>query len=212
MPTFILVLILCTVSSCLLVYGINTATLWKEYTEIREPSIRDLEDTGNIRLIEQYLKEEIQTYQNYRTLEAKIKKYKDDGISGLFILSAPVVYWYTIAETIKSCFVDFSGFWAYVISIVITFVIVALPLKIISKVFPPPMFDMTRRDLLEEFEASGAPSAFPVSDGIAFENFIRSRHHWFLFSIRNIEQTRYILRIIGCVLMLIALIISASRL
>lgn len=210
MPTFFLVLILCTVSSCLLVYGINTATLWKEYTEIREPSIRDLKDTGNINLIDQYLKEEIQTCQNYRALEAKIKKYQDDGISGLFILSAPVVYWYTIAETIKSCFVDFSGFWAYVISIAITFVIVALPLKIISKVFPPPMFDMTRRDLLEEFEASGAPSAFPVSDGIAFENFIRSRHHWFLFKIRDIEEKRMVLKYIGLVLMAIAIYIAAT--
>lgn len=210
MSTFILVLILCTVSSCLLVYGINTATLWKEYTEIREPSIRDLEDTGNIRLIEQYLKEEIQTYQNYRTLEAKIKKYKDDGISVLFIFSAPIAYCYTIAETIKNCFFDVSGFWAYVISIVITFVIVALPLKIISKVFPPPMFDMTRRDLLEEFEASGAPSAFPVSDGIAFENFIRSRHHWFLFKIRDIEEKRMVLKYIGLALIVLAIYIAVT--
>ena len=211
MSTFILVLILCTVSSCLLVYGLSNARLWKEWIEIREPSIRDLEDTRDLSMVEQYVKEEIQTYHNYSKLKAEIEKFQDSSVSVLFIFSAPLTYCYTIAETIKNCFFDVSGFWAYVISIAITFVIVALPLKIVNKVFPSPIFDMTKQELFEDFEASGVSSNYPISESVAFNNFIRSRHHWFLYKIRNIEETRRVLKYIGLVLMAIAIYIAATN-
>lgn len=208
MSNFILVLIFCTASSCLIAYGINTAQLWKEWTEIREPSVRDLEDTSDRNMVDEYIKNEIMVYHNYRSLEAKIQKFQDDGVSGLFIFMAPITYCYTIAETIKHCFFDFSGFWAYVISIAITLVITVLPLNIVSKLFPSPTFDMTRQDLFKDYEANGTSSDYPISESAAFNNFIRSRHHWFLFKIRNIEETRMVLKYIGLVLMAIAFFIA----
>lgn len=208
MSTFIFVILLCTASSCLLVYGINTARLWKEYTEIREPSIRDLEDTCDRSIVERYEQEEIKRYHNYSKLKAEIEKFQDSSVSVLFIFTAPITYCYTIAETIKNCFFDVSGFWAYVISIAITLVIVALPLNIISKVIPSPIFDMTKQELFEDFKASGASSSYPISESVAFNNFIRSRHHWFLYKIRNIEETRRVLKYIGLILMAIAIYIA----
>ena len=210
MSTFILVLILCTASSCLLAYGLSTARLWKEWTEIREPSIRDLEDISKRSVVERYEQEEIQAYHNYSRLKAEIEKFQDSSVSVLFIFSAPLTYCYTIAETIKNCFVDVSGFWAYVMSIVITLVIVVLSLNIISKVFPSPVFDMTKQELFEDFKASGASSSYPISESVAFNNFIRSRHHWFLYKIRNIEETRRVLKYIGLVLMAIAIYVALT--
>lgn len=212
MSTFIIVLIICAVSACLLVYGISNARLWKELITIYEPQISDLNECSSQYVIEQYVKEEILTYQNYRRLEAEIEKFQDGSVAALFVLPSPLIYCYTIAEAIKRSFTDFSSFWAYVVSIVITFIIIAIPLIVIPKVFPSPKFDKTRKELFENYASSGATPNYPISEEKDFNNFIRSRHHWFLFSIRNIEQTRYILRIIGCVLMLIALIISVSRL
>jgi hypothetical protein len=207
MHIFILALIICATSSFLIVYGINHADLWKGVEiEIREPSVRDLEDISDIYVIDKYVKEEINTYHDYRRLANEINKLQDDGTDALLLFGSPLCFVFIITKTMIRSFPDFPLFWTIVISIAISIAITVLPHFIINKMFPAPKFNITEQDLIKDYKSSNCPPVYPISERADINNFIISRHHWFLFSIHNGEQTRRTLKIIGGILMAIAFI------
>ena len=208
MHTFIFVLILCATSSFLITYGINHAELWKgTKIDIREPSVQDLKDISNPYVIDQYVKHEIITYHNYRTLVNEVEKIQDDGTDGLLLLGSPLCFAAIIAEAMFRSFPDFSKFWSVVISIVISLVITVTLYFIIDRVFPSPKFSETKQELIKDYESIGASPAYPISEGADINNFILSRHNWFLFSIYKSEKTKRTLKIIGCIIMAIVFIL-----
>ena len=207
MITFVFVLILCAVSYFLIVYGTNHAKLWNGKIDIREPSVRDLEDISSSYVIDQYVKHEIITYYNYRTLVNKVEKWQDNSVSGLLLLGSPLCFVGIIAASMFHSFPDFSKFWAVVISIAISLAITVLCLFVSGKFFPSPQFGSTEQDLIKEYKSIDASAEYPISERAAINNFICSRHHWFVFSIHNSEQTRHTLKIIGCILMLFTFIL-----
>lgn len=209
MLTFVFVLILCAASYFLIVYGTNHANLWNgRKIDIREPSVRDLEDTSSSYVIDEYVKHEINTYHNYRSLVNRVEKWQDDSVSALLVLGSPLCFMYIIAATMFHSFPDFSKFWTIVISIVLSLAISALCIFVSGKFFPSPKFGSTEQDLIKEYKSIDASPEYPISERAAINNFILSRHHWFVFTIHNGEQTRHTLKIIGCILMLFTFIVS----
>lgn len=210
MAPIIFVIILCASSACLIAYGIATPKLWKEEITIEEPKIYDLDKCADQSVINRYTKEEILSYQNYRRLESEIKKFQGGDMSSILTVLSPIIYCITIAEVMKSCGIDLSSFWTYAISFAIALVLLAIPLIAISKLFPSSDFNITRKELFEEYASHKTSPQYPISEDRDFNNFVRSRHHLFLYAIRNREQIRYTLRIVGFVLMFVAIITSLT--
>lgn len=208
MITYIFVIILCAASSFLIVYGTNHAELWKgTKIDIREPSVLDLEDISSPYVIDEYVKHNIITYHNYRSLVNKVEKWQDDGVDAMLVLGSLLCFVGIITKTMFHSFPDFSKFWTIVISIAISLLITVSSYFVVDKVFPSPKFSSTEQDLIKAYKSTDASPEYPISERADINNFILSRHHWFVFSIHNIEQTRQTLKIIGCILMAIAFIL-----